>query len=80
MPVFIGPPTSTLLVEPDDARAEHDTRMLMQFPNAKVHRVKTKQEALSAIDHGPNQIDQVCVNGQVWTIMQSLPIIRAMGS
>jgi hypothetical protein len=76
---FIGAPCSTLLVEPDDQRAEHDTRMLKQFPGAVVHRAKTKEEALSAIDHGPNQIDQVCINGQVWTISQALPMIRAMG-
>ena len=75
---LFSPPCSTLLVEPDDKEAERTTKLLMQFPNAVVNRVRTKEEALSAIDHGSDQIDQVCIHGRVWTIEQALPIIQAM--
>ena len=79
MTKFISAPTTTLLVEQDDAKAEEATRVLKQFPNATVERVGTQEEAANTLLNSPtSKYDQVCVEGQVWTPIQALQMWGAL--
>lgn len=73
--MFIGSPTTTLLVEVDDAEAEHTESILRQFPGAIVVRVRTSQEALDALGDSNQDFSQVCIKGQVWTPEQAVPLL-----
>ncbi len=73
MTEFISAPCTTLLVEPDDAKAEEATRVLKQFPNATVERVRTQAEAADTLlNSPPSKYDQVYIEDQVWTPLQAL--------
>ena len=62
-------------MEADDIKAAAYDKNLRLFPAATNIRAKSAEEALGMLATEPG-IQQVCIEGRVWTISQAMSMLR----
>ena len=72
MTEFVGYEGHTLIVEKNNEFAAKWERIMKQFPNAVLSRVRTAEEAVEKLEASPNDIERVCVCGEIYAPAQAL--------